>query len=99
VNLIYEAVVSSPNWPNTVLVITYDEWGGFSIMCPHRPPPSAPGSWASGRPPRVPRADVIVSPWTPRGTVGHSLYDHTSVLRMIEWRWSCRRYRARCHGQ
>jgi phospholipase C len=29
----------------------------------------------------------MVSPWTPRGTVGHGLYDHTSVLRMIEWRW------------
>ena len=23
----------------------------------------------------------------PRGTVGHGLYDHTSVLRLIEWRW------------
>jgi phospholipase C len=29
----------------------------------------------------------MVSPWTPRGTVGHGLYDHTSVLRLIEWLW------------
>ena len=90
VNLIYEAVVTSPNWPNTVLVITYDEWGGFFD---HVPPPAAPlppADQAAGhqdglRGFRVPT--FLVSPWTPRGTVGHGLYDHTSVLRMIEWRW------------
>jgi phospholipase C len=42
------AVVSSPNWARTVLVITCDEWGGF---------------------------------------FDHGLYDHTSVLKMIEWRF------------
>lgn len=26
---IYNAVVSSPAWPHTILVINYDEWGGF----------------------------------------------------------------------
>ncbi len=26
---IYNAVVSSPAWSNTVLVINFDEWGGF----------------------------------------------------------------------
>jgi phospholipase C len=91
VNLIYKAVVSSPNWPNTVLVITYDEWGGFFD---HVPPPAAaplpPADQAAGhqdglRGFRVPA--FLISPWTPRGTVGHGLYDHTSVLRLIEWRW------------
>jgi phospholipase C len=90
VNLIYEAVVTSPNWPNTVLVITYDEWGGFFD---HVPPPAAPmppADQAAGhrdglRGFRVPA--FLISPWTPRGTVGHGLYDHTSVLRLIEWRW------------
>jgi phospholipase C len=28
-NSVYEAVTSSPNWQNTVLVINFDEWGGF----------------------------------------------------------------------
>lgn len=89
-NMIYDAVVSSPAWPYTVLVINYDEWGGFFD---HVPPTAAP----------IPRADqlagnqdglrgfrtpnFIISPWTPRGAVGHGLYDHTSILRMIEWRW------------
>jgi phospholipase C len=90
VNLIYEAVVRSPNWPHTVLVVTYDEWGGFFD---HVPPPAAPippADQAAGnddglRGFRVPA--FLVSPWTPRGTVGHGVYDHTSVLRLIEWRW------------
>src|SRR5262249_36486790 len=38
-NQVYEAVTSSPNWENTVLVINYDEWGGFFD---HVPPPLAP---------------------------------------------------------
>ncbi|HEX9868615.1 MAG TPA: alkaline phosphatase family protein [Candidatus Tectomicrobia bacterium] len=90
VNLIYEAVVTSPNWPNTVLVINYDEWGGFFDHVPPTAAPIPPADQAAGnqdglRGFRVPT--FIVSPWTPRGTVGHGLYDHTSVLRMIEWRW------------
>ena len=28
-NQIYHAVTTSPAWTNTVLVINYDEWGGF----------------------------------------------------------------------
>lgn len=38
-NQIYNAVTTSPLWPNTVLVVTYDEWGGFYD---HVPPPLAP---------------------------------------------------------
>lgn len=96
-NAVYEAIVSSPNWANTVLVINFDEWGGFFD---HVPPGLAP----------VPRADaalgndgrlgfrvpaMIISPWSPRGTVAHGLYDHTSVLKMIEWRWNLRPLTAR----
>jgi phospholipase C len=83
---VYDAVVSSPNWPNTVLVITYDEWGGFFD---HVPPPVGPdpnpdlGAGLRGF--RVPC--VVISPRSPRGTVAHGLYDHTSILKMIEWRF------------
>jgi len=88
-NEIYNAVVNSPNWPNTVLVITYDEWGGFFD---HVPPPRAPippASAAAGDRDgllgfRVPT--FIVSPWSP-AVVSHGVFDHTSILRMIEWRW------------
>ena len=35
----YRAVTTSPDWKNTVLVINFDEWGGFFD---HVPPPEAP---------------------------------------------------------
>jgi phospholipase C len=88
---IYNAVTTSPNWPRTLLVFNYDEWGGFYE---HVPPPAAP----------IPRADraagnqdglrgfrvpcLLVSPWARRAFVGKRLYDHTSILRTIESRWS-----------
>lgn len=31
---------------------------------------------------------VVVSPWARRGYVAKNVYDHTSVLRVIEDRWS-----------
>ncbi len=91
-NSIYEAVTSSPNWPNTVLVINYDEWGGFFDHVPPTVAPIPNSDAALGsdgrRGFRVPA--LIISPWSPRGAVAHGLYDHTSVLKMIEWRWSLR---------
>ena len=38
-NSVYEALRTSPLWPNTLLVINYDEWGGFAD---HVLPPMAP---------------------------------------------------------
>ena len=86
---IYRAVTTSPNWSHVVLVFTYDEWGGFFD---HVPPPLGP----------IPPADqlagsdgrlgfrvpcVIVSPFAP-AEPSHIEFEHSSVLRMIEWRWS-----------
>jgi phospholipase C len=90
-NRIYRAVTTSPNWRNTVLVFNYDEWGGFYD---HVPPPTAPipaADLAAGNQDgrlgfRVPC--LLVSPWARRGYVGGGVYDHTSVLRMIEERWA-----------
>ena len=80
----YEAVTNSPNWERTVLVINFDEWGGFYD---HVAPPvgadSHPGLAQRGF--RVPC--VVASPLAKRGNVAHGLYDHTSVLKMIEWAW------------
>jgi phospholipase C len=90
-NSVYNAVVQSPAWSQTVLVINYDEWGGFFDHVPPPPGPIPPATSQAGdadglRGFRV--ANFIISPWTPRGTVGHGVFDHTSVLRMIEWRWN-----------
>ena len=85
-NEVYEAVTSSPTWARTALFINYDEWGGFYD---HVPPGSAPdarpdlGTGLRGF--RTPA--LLVSPRASRAHVDHTTYDHTSVLKMIEWRW------------
>ncbi|WP_243774682.1 alkaline phosphatase family protein [Actinomadura barringtoniae] len=88
-NRVYEAVTSSPNWERTLLVINYDEWGGFFD---HVPPPIGPdprpdlGTGQRGF--RVPC--LLISPRARRRAIAHEVYDHTSVLKAIEWRWGLR---------
>jgi len=89
-NRIYTAVTRSPAWSRTVFVINFDEWGGFFD---HVPPPVAPippadqaaGNADGRRGFRTPT--LLISPFARRAHTSHVLYDHTSVLRMIEWRW------------
>ena len=90
-SLLTKAVMSGPAWDKTALVITYDEWGGFFD---HVKPPRLPDNHDTG--PRgkddhgqsgfrVPT--FLISPWSRPGHVGHNVYDHTSVLKMVEWRF------------
>jgi len=91
----FEAIANGPAWSSTVLVITFDEWGGFFE---HIPPPRAnaangvdtdivDGKTLLGF--RVPV--VIASPFS-RGDeqnprISSLTFDHTSALKLIEWRW------------
>ena len=86
-NQVYDAVRNGPGWPGTVLVITYDEWGGFFD---HVPPGNAPdvSPTTSLRGFRVPT--VVISPFARREFVSHRTFDHTSILKMIEWRHGLR---------
>jgi phospholipase C len=82
---VHDAIVTSPDWERTVLVVTYDEWGGFFDHVPPTVGPDPnPALGAGLRGFRVPC--VVISPRARRGHVAHGLYDHTSVLKMIEWR-------------
>jgi len=83
-NQIYEAVTASPQWGRTLLVITYDEWGGFFD---HVPPGFAPdANPANGqRGFRIPT--ILIGPRVERHNVSHRTFDHTSILKFIEWRW------------
>jgi len=65
----------SPQWEHMVVVVTYDENGGF---WDHVAPPKA-DRWGPGT--RIPA--IIVSPFAKKGTVDHTLYDTTSILRFI----------------
>ncbi|HZQ53019.1 MAG TPA: alkaline phosphatase family protein [Bryobacteraceae bacterium] len=83
-NLIYEAVTASPNWANTVLIINFDEWGGFfEHVPPHPAPDNNPAMALRGF--RVPC--IVISPYARRSYISHTTFDHTSVLKLIEWRW------------
>jgi phospholipase C len=93
---LFRAASTGPGWPGTVFIVNYDEWGGFFD---HVPPPRvvAPNATdpdlVDGRALlgfRVPL--VVASPFT-RGNavfprVSHQRFDHTSVLKLIEWRFS-----------
>ena len=95
ISQVYEALRASPAWSKTVLVINYDEWGGFydhvvppKVVDTHVNP--APGPHPDYRQLgfRVPL--VVASPFSPPGRIvsGGAPFDHTSVLKMIEWRWN-----------
>jgi phospholipase C len=89
---VYHAVATSPEWNSTILVLNYDEWGGFFD---HVPPPRAlaPNNTdtdlVNGKALLGCRCPCIVaSPWTVgkpgNPAVDHTVFDHTSVLKMIE---------------
>ncbi|HYW24702.1 MAG TPA: alkaline phosphatase family protein [Terriglobales bacterium] len=75
-----QAVQSSPNWKDTMVVITYDEHGG---RWDHVAPPKI-DKWGPGA--RVPA--IVISPFAKRGFVDHTQYDTTSIMATIEQRWN-----------
>jgi phospholipase C len=94
---VVNAVMHSPNWAKTMLIWTYDEHGGYYD---HVPPPAAvtpddvPPMLQAGDPPggfdrygfRVPCA--VVSPYSKKNYVSHTVYDHTSILKTVEQKWN-----------
>jgi phospholipase C len=93
---VIRALMQSPAWKRSALFIMYDEPGGFYD---HVPPPSAcvpddippalekrhlPGAFDRlGM--RVPL--IVVSPFAKKHYVSHSVYSHTSILRMVQARF------------
>jgi phospholipase C len=81
---VYQAVTTSPNWSRTMLVVTYDEWGGFfDHVAPTTAPDTNPANALRGF--RIPT--FVISPRARRHHVAHETYDHTSILAAIEWRF------------
>jgi len=74
-----QAIQKSSIWTDTVIIITYDENGGF---WDHVAPPKI-DKWGPGT--RVPT--IIISPYAKKGFVDHTQYDTTSILKLIETRW------------
>jgi phospholipase C len=89
----FEAIRNSPHWNSSVLIITWDEHGGFYD---HAIPQSAvaPGDTTTQDKhnqfgftfeqygPRVPA--IVISPLVPKNVIDHRLYDHASMPATIE---------------
>lgn len=99
----FRAVATGPDWATTVFIVTYDEGGGFfdhvappRAVAPNGVDPDIVGGKALlGF--RLPV--VVASPFT-RGDranprVDSTLFDNTSILKLIEWRWNLRPLTAR----
>lgn len=76
---ILDKLEHSKLWKDMVVIVAYDEYGGF---WDHVPPPKGdrfgPGS-------RIPA--IVVSPFARKGHVDHTVYDTTSILKLIEHRF------------
>ncbi len=79
VTAVANALMQSSSWEHTVLVITWDEYGGFYD---HVAPPSRNGAMLG---PRVPA--LVVSPYARTGYVDHDVHDFSSILRYVEERF------------
>jgi phospholipase C len=92
VKAVYEAIRNSPHWEQSLLIVTFDEHGGFyDHVCP--PPAVPPGDTITESyvkkgfrfdqlGVRVPA--LIISPYVAKGVIDHTLYDHTSALATVE---------------
>jgi phospholipase C len=84
VTSIVDAIGNSPEyWSNTVVILTWDDWGGWYD---HVPPAviSNGSSWGSGYVYgfRVPM--VVISPYAKPGYISHVTHDFGSILKFIE---------------
>ena len=89
-NQVYRAVSTSPNWEKTLLIINYDEWGGFFD---HVAPPvglvsdaeKAIGNLDGRLGFRVPC--LLIGPRARRGHISHFEFEPNSILDLIRWRF------------
>ena len=90
---VYNAILNSPDWDSTMLIITFDEHGG---TYDHVAPPAATPPDGVVIPPNQPggsgfefnRAGVrvpaiVISPYTVQSQICHTVFDHTSILKTV----------------
>jgi phospholipase C len=83
---VYHALSSAPTWPKTLLIIAYDEHGGFYD---HVAPPAATDDHPDFRRLGVRVPALLVSPLVAPGSTSTTLvggdfhFDHTSIMKTI----------------
>ncbi|MGZ4690335.1 MAG: alkaline phosphatase family protein [Acidimicrobiia bacterium] len=87
---VLKAFTQSPQWERGMFVLVYDEWGGFfdhvrpAQFADDRASEISGDNFGQGGF-RVPA--MVISPLVAPGAVDHTLYDHTSIMRFLEWRF------------
>ncbi|MDE3148576.1 MAG: alkaline phosphatase family protein [Acidobacteriota bacterium] len=89
VTKLINALMKSSYWSNSVIFLTWDDYGGFYD---HVAPPEVD---AFGYGPRVPL--LVISPYAKPGYVTSQTGDFTSILRFMEERFNLRHLTARDH--
>ncbi len=79
VTRLVNALMESQYWKDSVVFLTWDDYGGFYD---HVPPPQVD---AYGYGPRVPT--LVISPYAKRHYISHYTYDFTSMLKFMEERF------------
>ncbi|NJN81596.1 MAG: hypothetical protein HC802_04445 [Caldilineaceae bacterium] len=77
---VYNLLLESPAWERTMLVIYYDEHGGFYD---HVSPPETEDDFSHLARYGVRVPAIVVSPWVAEQSVSHTVFDHTSVVKTI----------------
>ncbi len=74
-----KAIENSPLWKDSVIIITFDDAGGFwDHVAPPQSDRFGPGE-------RIPT--LIISPFAKRGFIDHTMYETTSILKLIETKY------------
>lgn len=77
---VVNAIGESPYWDSTVIIVVWDDWGGFYDNLP----PKQLGFGGLGF--RVPA--LIVSPYAKAGHISTTDYEFGSILKYIEGNWN-----------
>ncbi|MET0180490.1 MAG: alkaline phosphatase family protein [Novosphingobium sp.] len=85
---LYGVLTSNPaRWARTLLIVTYDEHGGFyDHVAPLPLPTTIAGQLIATTGPRVPA--LLVSPHVAAGQVFDDPLDHTSILQLLDERFA-----------
>ena len=76
VTSLINAVMRGPQWDQTAIFLSWDDWGGFYD---HVKPPTVD---RNGYGLRVPA--LVISPWARRGYIDHQILSHDAYLKFIE---------------
>jgi phospholipase C len=102
---IINALIASPSWASSMMILTFDEGGGLydhvppvSMPAPDNiPPPSGVGGDFKHTGFRIPI--IVFSPWVKPHFVSHVNRDSTAILKLIETRFGAASLTARDAAQ